>query len=131
MRVVDGFLLVKTKELEGLPLVRTIKVVLLVMVMWVVGAFPLERMVGVFPLVRTRREVWVSPFERMVGAVPFEKMLLRMVGAVPLLSMMRVAGAVPLVRVEAVVLVRLVSVSLESEYSPGKTYVCSIRTSLI
>ena len=83
----------------------------------------------------------------MVGAVPFERMLLRMVGAVPLLSMMRVAGdfppvrtmsvvgAVPLlsmmrvvgdfplVRVEADVLVRLVNVSLKTEYSPGKSCV--------
>ena len=59
VRVVDGFLLVKTKDLEGLPLVRTMKVV----------------------------------------------------------------GAFPLVRVEAVVLVRLVSVSLKTEYSPGKSCV--------
>ena len=145
----DGFLSVKIKELEGLPLVRMIKVVLLVMVMWVVGAFPLERMVkmsGFFPPVKTRREVWFSPLERMlriVGAVPFERMLLKMVGAVPLLSMMKVVGdfplvrtlrmvgAVPLLSMMAVVLVRLVSVSLKTEYSPGKSCVCSIRTSLI
>ena len=73
MRVVDGFLLVKMKELERLPLVRMIKVVgffVLVMVMRVVGDF--------------------------------------------------------FVRVEAVVLVRLVSVSLKTEYPPGKT--CIIIT---
>ena len=112
MRVVDEFFVVKTKELEGLPLVRMIKVVgffLLVMLMWMVGAFPLERIVGFYPLVRTRREVWFSPLERM----------------------MRVVGDFPLVRVEVVVLVRLVSVSLKTEYSPGKSCVRSIRTSLI
>ena len=109
VKVVDGFLLVKTmKELEGLPLVMMIKVVgffLLVMVMWMVGVFLLERMV---PLVRTSREVWFSPFEWMM----------RVVGAVPLLSMLRA-----LVKVEAVVLVWLVSVSLKTEYSPGKSCV--------
>ena len=95
MRVVDGFLPVKTKELEELPLVRMIKVVglfLLVMVMKVVGDFPRER-------------------------------TMRMVGAVPFVRTMRVVGVFPLVRVEAVVLVRLVSVSLTTEYSPGKTCV--------
>ena len=70
VRVVDGVLLVKMKELERLPLVSMMK------------------MVGFFLLVRTMR----------VGGDFF-------------------------VRVEAVVLVRLVSVSPKTEYSPGKSCV--------
>ena len=115
--MVNGFFLVKTKELEGLSLVRTMRVV---------GAFPPQRVVVVFPLVRTRREVWFSPLERMVGAVPFERMLLsmmRVVGDFPLVRTMRVVGDFPPVRVETVVLVRLVSVPLKTEYSPVKSCV--------
>ena len=90
-------------------------------------------MLGVFPLVGTRREVWFSSPDRMmrmVGDFPLVRTM-RVMGDFPLVSMMRVVGDFPLVKVEAVVLLRLVSVSRTTEYSPGKSYVCSIKTSLI
>ena len=45
------------------------------------------------------------------------------VGFFLLVRTMRVVGDFPLVKVEAVVLVRLVSVSQKTEYSPGKSCV--------
>ena len=92
-------------------------------------------MSGIFLLVGTRRVVWFSPLERtrLAGGFPFERVLrmvgavplVRMLGAVPLVRTLRMVEAVPLVRmvgdfplvsVEAVVLVRLASVSLKTEY---------------
>ena len=85
-------------------------------------------MVGVVPLVRTLKVVGVVPLVRtlkVVGVVPLVRTT-TVLEVFPLRITMTGVEVVPLVKEVAVVLVKVVSTALKSEFSHGKTCIIMV-----